>query len=105
LLPVENALSFCAAKQKGAGAIAKWDNALFLFLRGKPDDKSGQKQPWFPGAEPWILPSLKRSMGQLMTRTDHKILFTALGFLAVILDNAPRDKQALRATSRHFSKR
>jgi hypothetical protein len=37
-------------------------------------------------------------MRQLMTRTDHKIIFTALGFLAVILDNVPRDKQALRAT-------
>ena len=34
-----------------------------------------------------------------MTRTDHKIIFTALGFLAVILDNVPRDKQALRATT------
>jgi hypothetical protein len=34
-----------------------------------------------------------------MTRMDHKIIFTALGFLAVILDNVPRDKQALRATT------
>ncbi|MET4072596.1 hypothetical protein ABID58_007425 [Bradyrhizobium sp. S3.2.6] len=34
-----------------------------------------------------------------MTRIDHKIIFAALGFLAVILDNVPRDKQALRATS------
>jgi hypothetical protein len=36
-------------------------------------------------------------MGHLMRRTDHKIIFTALGFLAVILDNAPRDRQAMRA--------
>jgi hypothetical protein len=34
-----------------------------------------------------------------MTRIDHKIIFTALGFLAVILDNVPHDKQALRATT------
>lgn len=34
-----------------------------------------------------------------MTRTDHKIIFTALGFLAVILNDAPKDKQALRATA------
>jgi hypothetical protein len=34
-----------------------------------------------------------------MTRTDHKVIFTALGFLAVILDNVPRDKQAMRATA------
>jgi hypothetical protein len=32
-----------------------------------------------------------------MTRTDYKIIFTSLGFLAVILDNLPRDKQASRA--------
>ena len=38
-------------------------------------------------------------MGHLMTRTDHKVFFTALGFLAVILDNVPRDKQAMRATA------
>jgi hypothetical protein len=38
-------------------------------------------------------------MGHMMTRTDHKIIFTALGFLAVILDNVPCDKQALRATT------
>ena len=34
-----------------------------------------------------------------MTRTDYKVIFTALGFLAVILDNVPREKQALRATT------
>ena len=35
-----------------------------------------------------------------MTRTDRQILFTALGFLAVILrDDLPQDKRALRATS------
>ena len=34
-----------------------------------------------------------------MTHTDHKVLFTALGFLAVILNDTPRDKQALRATA------
>ncbi len=35
-----------------------------------------------------------------MTRTDHQIIFTALGFLAVILrEDVPRDKQALRATT------
>jgi hypothetical protein len=38
-------------------------------------------------------------MGHLMTRTDYKVLFTALGFLAVILDNVPRDRQAARATA------
>src|ERR1700737_4191479 len=38
-------------------------------------------------------------MGHFMTRTDYKIIFTALGFLAVILDNVPRDKQAMRATA------
>src|SRR6266851_5727867 len=38
-------------------------------------------------------------MGHFMTRTDHKVIFTALGFLAVILDNAPRHLQALRATT------
>jgi hypothetical protein len=38
-------------------------------------------------------------MGHFMTRTDHKIIFTALGFLTVILDNVPRDKQAMRATA------
>ena len=34
-----------------------------------------------------------------MTRTDHQILFTALGFLAVILSDVPQDKRALRATA------
>ena len=34
-----------------------------------------------------------------MTRTDYKVVFTALGFLAVVLDNVPRDKQVFRATS------
>jgi hypothetical protein len=34
-----------------------------------------------------------------MTRTGYKIIFTSLGFLAVILDNLPRDKQALRAAT------
>jgi hypothetical protein len=34
-----------------------------------------------------------------MTANDHKILFTALGFLAVILRDVPREKQALRATA------
>jgi hypothetical protein len=34
-----------------------------------------------------------------MTRTDRKVIFTALGFLAVILDNVPRERQALRATA------
>ena len=38
-------------------------------------------------------------MGYLMTRTDYKVIFTALGFLAVIQDNVPRDRQALRATT------
>jgi hypothetical protein len=38
-------------------------------------------------------------MGHPMTSTDYKVLFTALGFLAVILDNVPRDRQALRATT------
>src|ERR1700690_1827911 len=38
-------------------------------------------------------------MRHFMTRTDYKVLFTALGFLAVILDNVPRDRQALRATT------
>jgi hypothetical protein len=38
-------------------------------------------------------------MRHFMTRTDYKVIFTALGFLAVILDNVPRDKQALRATT------
>ena len=38
-------------------------------------------------------------MGHLMTRTDYKVIFTALGFLAVIQDNVPRDRQALRATT------
>jgi hypothetical protein len=38
-------------------------------------------------------------MGHLMTRTDYKVIFTALGFLAVILDNVPRDRQASRATA------
>lgn len=33
-----------------------------------------------------------------MTRTDHKVLFTALGFMAVVLQDVPLDKQALRAT-------
>ena len=33
-----------------------------------------------------------------MTRTDREILFTALGFLAVVLrDDVPHDKQAMRA--------
>jgi hypothetical protein len=40
-----------------------------------------------------------RSMGLRMTRTDHKAIFTALGFLAVILHDVPQDKQALRATA------
>ena len=34
-----------------------------------------------------------------MTRTDHQVLFTALGFLAVILSDVPHDKQAQRATA------
>ncbi|MDR3560881.1 MAG: hypothetical protein P4N59_05510 [Negativicutes bacterium] len=35
-----------------------------------------------------------------MMRQDYQIIFTALGFLAVILrDDVPQDKQALRATS------
>ena len=34
-----------------------------------------------------------------MTSTDHKVIFTALGFLAVILNDVPKDKQALRATA------
>lgn len=32
-----------------------------------------------------------------MTRDDHKILFKALGFLAVIVRDVPADKQAARA--------
>ncbi len=38
-------------------------------------------------------------MGYSMTRTDYKVIFTALGFLVVILDNVPRDRQALRAAT------
>jgi len=38
-------------------------------------------------------------MGYSMTRTDQKVIFTALGFLAVVLDNVPRESQALRATT------
>jgi len=35
-----------------------------------------------------------------MTRMDYRVIFTALGFLAVILRNdVPQDKQALRATT------
>jgi len=35
-----------------------------------------------------------------MIRKDHRIIFTALGFLAVILrEDVPQDKQAMRATS------
>src|ERR1700730_7133151 len=34
-----------------------------------------------------------------MTRTDHKVIFTALGFLAVIQNDVPKDKQALRASA------
>jgi hypothetical protein len=34
-----------------------------------------------------------------MTHTDYKVIFTALGFLAVILNDVPKDKQALRATA------
>ena len=32
-----------------------------------------------------------------MTRTDHQIIFSALGFLAVILSDVPQEKQAVRA--------
>ena len=34
-----------------------------------------------------------------MTRIDQKLLFTALGFLVVILNDAPKEKQALRAAA------
>ncbi|MBR0967865.1 hypothetical protein JQ554_28455 [Bradyrhizobium diazoefficiens] len=34
-----------------------------------------------------------------MTRNDYRVIFTALGFLAVVLDNVPREKQALRAAT------
>jgi len=34
-----------------------------------------------------------------MTRNDHKIIFMALGFLAVIIRDVPRDRQAQRATA------
>jgi len=34
-----------------------------------------------------------------MKRLDHRIIFTALGFMAVVLSDLPQDKQALRATS------
>ena len=34
-----------------------------------------------------------------MTRADHKIIFMALGFLAVILRDVPRDRQAMRAAA------
>lgn len=34
-----------------------------------------------------------------MTRTDYKIIFRALGFLAVVLNNVPREKQAQRAAT------
>ncbi len=34
-----------------------------------------------------------------MTRDDYKVIFTALGFLAVILNDVPKDKQALRAAA------
>jgi hypothetical protein len=43
---------------------------------------------------------LSTSMRLIMTPTDHKVVFTALGFLAVILsDDVPKNKQALRARS------
>jgi hypothetical protein len=34
-----------------------------------------------------------------MTPADQRVLFTALGFLAVILSDVPEEKQALRATA------
>jgi|SRR5208282_6884507 len=34
-----------------------------------------------------------------MTPAGHRILFTALGFPAVVLGDVPKDKQALRATA------
>ena len=34
-----------------------------------------------------------------MTAADQRVLFTALGFLAVILSDVPKEKQALRATA------
>lgn len=34
-----------------------------------------------------------------MTRTDYKVIFTALSFLAVTLDDVPRDRRALRANA------
>ena len=38
-------------------------------------------------------------MGRLIMSdaADHRVLFTALGFLAVVLNDVPQDKQALRA--------
>jgi hypothetical protein len=34
-----------------------------------------------------------------MTRTDHKMIFTALGFLAVVMNDVPPDNHAMRATA------
>jgi hypothetical protein len=34
-----------------------------------------------------------------MTRADHKTIFTALGFLAVVMNDVPPDNQAMRATA------
>lgn len=38
-------------------------------------------------------------MGLFMTRTDQKVLFTALGFLAVVINDVPGDGRAARATA------
>jgi hypothetical protein len=38
-------------------------------------------------------------MRLFMLQLDRKIFFTALGFLTVILNDVPKDKQALRATA------
>jgi len=34
-----------------------------------------------------------------MTRTEYKVVFTALGFLAVLLSDAPNDRQAQRVVA------
>lgn len=38
-------------------------------------------------------------MGHSMTRTDKKVLFTALGFLAVVINDVAGERRAARATA------
>jgi hypothetical protein len=52
----------------------------------------------FPRAGSAHLASLKIGEG-VMTNNNNKILFTALGFLAVIMNEVPQNKRALRATA------